>query len=143
MEGLINNINIQVSGNNNEFTPKTYSTKILKPNIINENNILVQNMINDENTKYIIKWDYDLHAQTITIPNNSILEFDGGSFSNGKLIGHNTYIITYQDSQEVLKNITTEGIFIYKNPNFRIMSESEYESLDNYDKNTIYFVTED
>lgn len=141
--GLFNDINVQVNGSNDILSSlQSYSTKILRPNIVDGKNILLQRMVESENTKYIIKWDYDLHAQTITIPNNCILEFDGGSFTNGTLIGNDTYVSSHQNSQDVLKNLVIEGNFIYKNPSFKIMTEEEYDSLDDYSEDTIYFVTE-
>lgn len=42
-------------------------------------------MINAENTLYSIQYDYDLNGATITIPNNSMLYFFGGSLKNGTL----------------------------------------------------------
>jgi len=44
-------------------------------------------MLSCENYKYIIKWDFDLGGQTIKVPKNCILEFDGGSLKNGTIIG--------------------------------------------------------
>jgi hypothetical protein len=39
------------------------------------------------NTIYEIRYDYDLNGQTITIPANCVLKFNGGSLKNGILIG--------------------------------------------------------
>lgn len=50
-------------------------------------NLLTQEMIGKENTIYIIQYDYNLNGQTITIPEGCILQFEGGSFSNGFVIG--------------------------------------------------------
>lgn len=38
---------------------------------------------------FVVKYDYVL-GETITIPENCVLAFDGGSISNGTLIGQNT-----------------------------------------------------
>lgn len=46
-------------------------------------NILTQDMLTYENTIYVIRDDFDLNNGTITIPANCVLEFDGGSLSNG------------------------------------------------------------
>lgn len=43
-------------------------------------NILTQEMISESNTIYIIQYDYTLN-EDITVPENCILEFDGGSLS--------------------------------------------------------------
>lgn len=53
-------------------------------------NLLTQEMVSKENTIYIIQYDYNLNGQTVTIPNNCILQFEGGSISNGTLSGANT-----------------------------------------------------
>ena len=59
--------------------------KILRRNIIDGKNILTQEMINQPDTIYEIRYDFDLDGAQITIPENCILKFDGGSLSNGKL----------------------------------------------------------
>ena len=56
-----------------------------------EDGILTQEMINKSNTIYEIRYDFDLNGQTITIPDNCIIKFTGGSISNGKL-GVNTTV---------------------------------------------------
>lgn len=47
-------------------------------------NILTSTMINQANTIYVIKYDFTL-GEDITIPENCVLEFDGGSIRNGKI----------------------------------------------------------
>lgn len=49
-------------------------------------------MVNCEGYKYVIRWDFDLNGKTILVPENCILEFDGGTLSNGTIIGQDTYI---------------------------------------------------
>ena len=59
------------------------------PNLVN---CLTQDMINEANTIYIIRYDYTL-KEDITIPANCVLEFDGGSISGTFTItGNNTSI---------------------------------------------------
>lgn len=53
----------------------------LRPNI----NYLYQDMIRCPNTIYIVQYDYDLNGDTIKIPDNSILFFEGGSIGNGTI----------------------------------------------------------
>lgn len=55
-------------------------------------NVLTQEMINEANTIYIIQYDYDLIEKEIEIPENCVLQFEGGSFSNGSLLGNNNFI---------------------------------------------------
>ena len=56
-------------------------------------NLLTQNMIGKENTIYIIQYDYNLNGQTIVIPENCVLEFDGGSLRNGTIKLSNTKVL--------------------------------------------------
>lgn len=42
------------------------------------------------NTKYIIRYDFDLQNGAINIPSKCVLEFDGGTFSNGTVNLQNT-----------------------------------------------------
>lgn len=81
--------------NPSEFSGKGY--KILRKNIIeiedeNSNkvnkNILTSNMISKPNTVYEIRYDFDLNNAEITIPENCVLKFNGGSLSNGTINGN-------------------------------------------------------
>lgn len=48
-------------------------------------NILTQDMINQDNTIYEIRYDFDLNGETINVPENCTLKFEGGSISNGTI----------------------------------------------------------
>ena len=77
------------------YNPLTYSgmgRKILRKNIVDDVNTLTQEMVSDANTIYFIQYDFDLDGATITIPDNCVLEFDGGSLSNGRCIGNNALV---------------------------------------------------
>lgn len=63
------------------FSGKGY--KILRKNIVEGKNILTQDMINEANTVYEIRYDFDLNGATITIPEGCVLKFEGGTFKNG------------------------------------------------------------
>lgn len=69
---------------------------ILRKNIILVDgvykNVLTQNMINKSNTVYEIRYDFDLNGEEITILEGCVLDFQGGSFSNGEIVGTNTRI---------------------------------------------------
>lgn len=70
------------------FSPDRFSGKgykILRRNIIDGKNILTQDMVNQPHTIYVVQYDFDLDGAQITIPENCILKFDGGSLNNGKL----------------------------------------------------------
>lgn len=46
----------------------------------------------EENSIYVIQYDFDLHKKTVNIGKNSVLVFWGGSISNGTICGNNTEI---------------------------------------------------
>ena len=48
---------------------------------------LSEDIVLDYNTIYSIQYAHDLNGYSITIPQGTILCFDGGSFSNGDLVG--------------------------------------------------------
>ena len=81
---------------------------VLKKNIINGKNILTQDMVSIPNTIYEIRYDFTL-GENITVPDNCILEFDGGTLSNGTIIGTNTVINT--SSFYIFKDIIISGTF--------------------------------
>lgn len=64
----------------------------------NTNYVLVTNkslgkeLFCDSNSYYVVRDVVDLHGATITIPNLSVIKFEGGKFTNGKVIGTDTYI---------------------------------------------------
>lgn len=66
--------------------------------------------VTQPNTKYIVKHDFDLGGQSITLPENCILEIDGGSISNGTLVGDNTVLVNSnkQNKSDIL-NVTISG----------------------------------
>lgn len=96
-----------------KFKNKAYSTAnfsglgrvYLRKNIAGGKNILTQQMINQENTRYILQYDYDLNGQTITIPANCVIEFEGGSISNGNIQGNSTIIVS--PSRRIFGDTTT------------------------------------
>lgn len=84
-----------------------------------QKNILTQNMFFKQdnispntNTIYIVQYDYDLDGNTITIPSDSVLVFDGGSFNNGQIVLDNTLVVPPTlDLNDVFKNITLGGTY--------------------------------
>ena len=57
-----------------------------------KNGVDLYKQINQVNTIYVIKYDYDLRNSSLTIPSNCVLEFEGGSISNGIVRANNTAI---------------------------------------------------
>lgn len=98
------NGNSYISLKDREYNPQEFSGKgriILRKNIVEEysaefgkvkKNILVQDMINQPNTIYEIRYDFDLNGKEITIPEGCVLQFEGGSLSNGIIEFNNTYL---------------------------------------------------
>lgn len=56
---------------------------VIRENIEVKINILNQDMINEDSTIYVIRYEHDLNGQVIEVPSNCILVFDGGKFVNG------------------------------------------------------------
>ena len=98
---------------------------VLKKNIVNGKNILTQEMVSKSNTIYEIRYDFDLNGETITLPNNCVLKFEGGSLKNGTLIGVNTCILA--SNSIIFYNINILGI--WKNSNVTSRWFSEYNEL--------------
>ena len=72
-------------------------------------NILISNMINQPNTIYEIRYNFDLDGKTITIPNNCVLYFTSGKFYNGSISMDNTIVSTlYKD---VLSEVNISGSY--------------------------------
>lgn len=98
-----------------KFADKTYDANqfsglgriYLRKNIVDGKNILTQSMINATNTIYIIQYDYDLNGATITIPDNCTLYFEGGSLSNGILIGNKTNIVS--ENNKIFADVLFRG----------------------------------
>ena len=90
-------------------------------------NLLTQSMLVKENTIYILQYDYNLNNQTISIPEGSVLLFEGGSIDNGaincngttivnKFSGNATIVGTYsfQDAQADEEDITQNQSSVLK-----------------------------
>lgn len=70
----------------------------------------ISNQVTFINTIYEIKSDYDLGGETVTIPANCVLKFDGGHLSNGTLVGNRTYIDA-TENDFVFNNCSLVGSF--------------------------------
>ena len=64
----------------------------LKKNLQSGKNILLQTAINKQNTRIIIRNDFDLNGKTITVPAGCVLSFEGGSLKNGAIKGTDVII---------------------------------------------------
>lgn len=57
--------------------------KVIRENAEVEINILTQDMMTEDSTIYVINYEFDLNGETIEVPNNSVLLFNGGKLING------------------------------------------------------------
>lgn len=106
---------LTVLGDEIKFKNKAFNTNAfsglgrsyIRKNIQGDKNILTQEMLNLSDTIYIIQYDYDLNSQSITIPSNVILKFDGGSMSNGSIVFNDTFIES--PKKLIFNNISVSG----------------------------------
>lgn len=71
---------------NREYDPINFigkGYKIIRKNIVDGKNLLTQDMINDPDTIYDIRYNFDLNGATLNFPDNVELFFNGGSITNG------------------------------------------------------------
>lgn len=110
--------------------------------------VLTQDMLNEENTRYIIRYAFDLNSKTITMPSGCELVFEGGIIENGT-IDLNKCKLTGMvgEESEYLPNVTCSnwavgqieyrsGKICYWNGNeWRVMGDTS--SFDSYTKQEI------
>ena len=132
--------------NTNDYSGK--ARKYLRKNMISGVNTLTQDMINEENTRYIIRYAFDLSGKTITIPVGCELVFEGGIIENGT-IDLNKCKLTGMigEETEYLPNVTcsnwAKGQIEYRNgkicywngTEWRVMGDTS--SFDSYTKQEI------
>lgn len=85
--------------------------KILRRNWINNINVLTQEMVNEENTIYEVRYDFDLQGATINLHTNSSLKFVGGTINNGTVTVSNGDLIGIRSFNEA-GTATFEGTFV-------------------------------
>lgn len=109
--------NTYISIKDRDYAPNSFSgmgRTILRKNLVDmddsvygENmiNMLTQEMVAYPNTVYEIRYDFNLNGETITIPENCVLDYQGGSLNNGKLIYNDTFVLGIVN----INNISTDG----------------------------------
>ena len=98
-----------------QYNPNSYSglgRRILRKNIVAGVNVLTQSMMQWPNTIYIIQYDYDLQGETITVPENCVLQFEGGMLSNGTIVGDKTKISSNGANIFNADNISFDGTYL-------------------------------
>lgn len=86
-------------------------------------NLLTPVMINQPNTIYEIRYDFDLNGYTIEMPDGCTLVFNGGEFTNGAIISNNTKV-------EGPPKITKLYGFLYNEKNIRYNSNHKLARTD-------------
>ena len=95
-------INVIVRGQSQSDAPCTFKNKVMMSNISFPDQMV------QEDTIYIIKWNFDLKGASVNIPARVILDFQGGKLMNGSIHWNTTKILNkYQ--YEILHNITETG----------------------------------
>ena len=92
------------------YNPASFSGKgyrILRRNIVDGKNVLTQDMINEPDTVYEIRYDFDLDGKTVNVPEGCILKFAGGSFMNGTINCDDTIITA--DAYLIFLDIVIKG----------------------------------
>lgn len=77
-------------------------------------NLPITEQVTDENVKYVVRWIFDLKGQTLEIPQNCIMEFDGGRIINGSIVWNNTKVLNLYaydilDVEETGQRLTLGG----------------------------------
>lgn len=75
--------------------------------------------VTKENTIYEIRYDFDLNGEEITIPDNCVLNFIGGTLNNGSIICNNTSFWGENLINSILKNIQIKGSIANQHFNFK------------------------
>lgn len=128
----MDNINVVVEANNaRKGYTQTYETIVLKPNVHDEVNVLTEEMFTKENAKYVIKWNYDLMGESITVPENCIISMEGGSLTNGTLVGQNTKLIN-ESGDESLVSVGLRGS--WKRPDAHVTADEEDLTINSHNQ---------
>lgn len=92
-----------VTATDSNSTPESITSGVIYPNI----QATQQSKFNKSNVIYKIVNDINLGNAVLTIPANCTLDFQGGSFSNGTIVGSNTKIKA--GLTKIFDNITING----------------------------------
>ena len=81
--------------NGYNLIPSEYRTINVEPKMVDDKVTFADPTIFDttDRIKYVIRYNFDLDEKTLELPDNTILEFDGGRLFNGTITGENIKII--------------------------------------------------
>ena len=125
---IINGVPVIREKTTKTYNPENYSGMgrvILRKNMVNGVNVLTQEMINQANIVYEIRYDFDLDSSQIVVPFNCCILFSGGSFKNGTIVGTDTLI--YESNCNILNDALLSGSFINKHFNPRWWGAVSYD----------------
>lgn len=97
-----------------------HGRKILRRNIVElesstygsmTKNILYQDMMDQPNTTYEIKYDFDLNGGTLVVPEGCILDFKGGTIVNGIIVMDGTKVFPQGCIIEEYIGATVQGSY--------------------------------
>lgn len=115
-----------VTATDSNSTPESITSGVVYPNI----QAAIQNKFSESNMIYKITKDIDLGNGILTIPANCTLDFQGGSFSNGIIVGNNTSVKSHSNSyifnKVVVSNIVTPLYASNFGANINNSDNSEY-----------------
>lgn len=94
-----------VTATDSNSTPESITSGVVYPNI----QAAQQSEFNKSNVIYKIVNDIDLGNAVLTIPAGCTLDFQGGSFSNGTIIGNDIKIIN--NLSYIFKNVEIQGVW--------------------------------
>lgn len=134
-----NDINLQVSGP--QQPASIYKTKVLK------GQVPFATQVTEPNTKYVIKHNFVLNGD-VTIPENCILEFDGGSINGNSTINFNScqvcglpnILCLYNgDIKNTILNVTWFGCDSLGNEDCSAKLKRLFDTYSDYYGKQIYF----
>lgn len=89
--------------------------------------------VNEPNTKYIVKYNFDLKGQTVVLPENCILAIDGGQIKNGTIVVNGATLLNVNKADNIFDNVNIQGMW-GQNPFFE--DNTDNLSLIYFDKNS-------
>lgn len=106
--------------------------------ISNGKNLIYQDIFKYENTIYVIKYDFDLDGNTITLPNNCILYFQGGSIKNGYIKLNKAKILGWEIRKDFLiadnDDNFAEGQILYLDNTYKYRKGNKWITFVTQDK---------
>ena len=93
-----------VTATDSNSTPESITSGVVYPNI----QAAIQNKFSNSNMIYKITKDIDLGNGILTIPDNCTLDFQGGSISNGTIVG--SFNVIADETANIFNNIIATSI---------------------------------